>query len=161
MCFAVAVAAGCSSTPQKSLTVNDSAVNTRAMQPSMSATEIDRRLVPATDQLALYRSGALGDGGPSPVVVDLSDLAPQSVSSGDLVAGGAEIESPFTQAQIAQARANALAQGPQSGVNVLPNGADNLDVNNNGKGKGEGKKGPKLIDGCIDTVFINKQIIWV
>lgn len=152
--FIVAIAAGCSSTPPQPVANNDVALNSRAMQLTMSATSFDRRLKPSADQLAAYRSGALGDGGPSPVLVDLRDVAqaaPQSANSADLVAAGADIESPFSKAQIAQAMANAMAQGPQSGVNILPNGEDNLDVNNNGKGKGNGKKGPKLFD-VIDSI---------
>ena len=96
----------------------------------------------------------MSTGSSSPTVVDVRDLAASSSQVGsntDLVAGGDSIESQFSAAQKAQAMAFALAKGPDAGVNVLPNGADNLAVNNNGKGKGNGKKGPKLRD-VIDSI---------
>jgi len=153
--IAAVLAAGCSSAPQHTTVVTESASNGSALRPTMSASATTRKLQPSAEALELYRSGALsGDLSAQAAVVSLADAAaaaPAAPAAQELVAGGARIDSPFDDEQIAQARAAALAQGPQSGVNVLPNGADNLDVNNNGKGKGDGKKGPKLFN-VIDSI---------
>lgn len=155
--------AGCSTSPEQQNSGGQVVGTVPQMQPTASAVSMSRRLQLSTEQIELYRSGALTGGVDGPVVVNLSEIPAASASADEaVVTGGATIDSPFSAEQIAQAQANAMAQGPQSGVNVLENGADNLDVNNNGKGKGIGKKGPKLSnvvdsigaeDCCIDTFY--------
>ena len=164
MTVAVVAAAGCSTAPEKQVVLEDTAKGKNGLQRSLSVTSVSRKLSPSSAELAQYRGGSLGEL--SAVSINLRDLAQNPVGySGDgeaLVAGGAQITSQFTEEQVAAAQALAKAQGPQDGINVLPNGADNLEVNNNGNGKGVGKKGPKLRsvidsigaeDCCVDSPF--------
>ena len=152
MTVGLVAAAGCSTSPQQQFSGNEIVGNVPQMQPAVSAVSKSRRLQLSPEQIELYRSGALTGSYDGPVSVDLADMpAAATLDSEGVVTGGARMESPFSAEQIAQAQALALAKGPQSGVNVLENGADNLDVNNNGKGKGIGKKGPK-IKGVVDSI---------
>jgi len=147
--------------PASETTVSGSATETRALKPVLASTSEIRRLELSPEQWNAVRSGAV----PSTAVVrNMSEVTPmaQAATGGEpIVVGGEFLESKMSEDEMRAARDFAKANAPGGRVQTLEDGSDNLGVNNNGKGKGEGKKGPKLRavidsigaeDCCVDDV---------
>jgi hypothetical protein len=119
----------------------------------LSLTEAQRASISAGDYPRL-----------SAKVVDMNSLAldaPSDFAGEAVVVGGPMIESKMSDEEAIAAAANAELNAPRTGMQTLADGSDNLAVNNNGKGKGGGKKGPTLRavidsigaeDCCVDDV---------
>lgn len=154
----------CSNTPGPQATVDDSTATKKVMKPRLAASSEIRRLNFSNSQIALLESGNFQM--PAAKVVNMADIATRAeqaaaASGTPIVVGGELLESPMTDAQMRAARDFAAANAPGGNIQGLADGSDDLGANNNGKGKGIGKKGPKLRkvidsigaeDCCVDDV---------
>lgn len=145
--FFLTVFAGCSSSPGPDGNTNNVAIQKKSMTPVLASSSEVRALRPTDAQLAALAS----DGYPitEAKVVNMADIAAQadlsaSTTGAPIVVGGEFIESPMSDDEVRAAAAFAQANAPGGNIQALADGSDDLDVNNNGKGKGIGKKGPKL-----------------
>ncbi len=119
------------------------------LKPSFQVTpEVMSRVQQAMNEpVTVTGQGTIAYTSAAPAMIEMADVPPQSPNRGDgppQVVGGAMIESPFTDAEVAAAQAEAMANAPGGNIQGL-NGADDVNVNNNGNGNGIGKKGPKLL----------------
>lgn len=120
--------------------------DTPTLKPSFQADpQILSRIEQAMNQpVPITGNGMISYTSQTPSMIEMADVPPQSATRGDeppQVVGGPRIESPFSDAEVAAAQAEAMANAP--GGNVQ--GVDDVNVNNNGNGNGIGKKGPKLL----------------
>ncbi|GAB4181841.1 MAG: hypothetical protein Tsb002_02340 [Wenzhouxiangellaceae bacterium] len=146
--------------------VNKSSPGKPVLKPSFRANvEVMNRVQGALEQPVMVSgSGSLNYYSASPSTIMLSEVQPLAAArqvQEPLVAGGARIESKFTDAQVAAAQAEAMLNAPGGNIQLL-NGADDVNSNNNGNGNGIGKKGPKKLlsfdafgaeDCCNDEPF--------
>ena len=158
--FGVTVAAaslvvGCSTAPTTQQT-SDADFTPVAAHKGMSPTMFSRseisRLNPTEEQRAWMAAGNYPRL--SAKVVNVSALpldAPSDFAGEAVVVGGTMIESKLSEDEIKAAIANAQENAPRTGMQTLADGSDNLAVNNEGNGKGSGKKGPKL-NAVIDSI---------
>jgi hypothetical protein len=156
---------GCSmspTTPQTSQADSVKISGAKRMSPTMVSRSEISRFNPTDEQRAMLRSGDFANL--SAKVVDMNSLpvnGPADFTGEAVVVGGPMIESKMSDEEAAAAAANAELNAPGTGMQVLADGSDNLAVNNEGNGKGSGKKGPKLRavidsigaeDCCVDDV---------
>lgn len=158
------IAAGCSTSPVTQQANEASATRiapTERLMPTVVSRSQIRKSNPTTEQRAAMMSGS--HAGLSARRIDMASLADAPASAGgDAVAvGGSMIESKMSDEEVQAAIANAMQNAPATGMQTLADGSDNLAVNNEGKGRGRGKPGPKLRavidsiggeDCCVDDV---------
>ena len=162
---AASLVVGCGMSPTTQQT-SDADVAPIVAHQKMSPTMVSRSEISRLNPTAAQRAWmAAGNYPRLPAkVVNMSTLpldAPSDFAGEPVVVGGPMIESKMSDEEAIAAAANAEVNAPRTGMQTLEDGSDNLDVNNEGNGKGSGKKGPKLRavidsigaeDCCVDDV---------
>ena len=162
---AASLVVGCGTSPTTQQT-SDADVASISEQKRMSPTIMSRKEIRQVNPTAAQRV-TLSAGDYSSLnakVVDMGSLpldAPADFLGEAVVVGGKMIESKMSDDEAIAAAKNAQINAPRTGMQKLADGSDNLAVNNEGNGKGSGKKGPKLgavidsigaEDCCVDDV---------